>query len=117
MPTLYFDEDSQNGVILRLVRDAGVSATCSAEHGMNGTSDDEQMAFAANLGFTLVTANANDFRRIQTRWGKESKQHAGIVIRSQSHAPSESVRRLKNLLEQVSDTNLQHGIFYLANYG
>lgn len=47
---------------------------------MNGTSDEEQLKFAARVGRTLVTHNRHDFRLLHRDWGLRGDMHCGIVL-------------------------------------
>jgi hypothetical protein len=116
MASLYFDEDSQEELCIVLARAAGLSVSSSAECGMNGSADEDQFAFAAAHGHTLVTANADDFRRLQGDWAKRGIGHRGIVIRSQEFSPQETVRCLVAFIQATPEAALESGVFYLANY-
>ena len=61
---LYLDEDSQAHDFIAALKSAGVDVLNSAETGMDGTTDLEQLLLATSLGRVLYSRNIRDFRRL-----------------------------------------------------
>lgn len=70
----HLDENVDPALAMSLRR-RGVDVTTSAESGLNGASDREQIAFARNHGRVVVTHDV-DFLRL----AKEGETHGGIVF-------------------------------------
>ena len=48
----------------------------SAEAGMNGRTDEEQLEFASSQGYVLYSHNTRDFYQLHTQFLTEGKLHA-----------------------------------------
>jgi hypothetical protein len=46
----------------------------------NGTSDDEQLAFAAEMSRCIVTRNRGDFIGLTLRFMAEQRRHSGVLL-------------------------------------
>ncbi|MHB1035968.1 MAG: DUF5615 family PIN-like protein [Pirellulales bacterium] len=77
---LYCDEDSVRHALVLALRKRGVDIRTSLESGMNGTADEQQLAYAAAQGMAIFTFNMGDFCRLHSRWLAEQRSHAGIVV-------------------------------------
>jgi hypothetical protein len=55
---LYFDEDSQDSVLIRALRSRGVDVIAASEAGMNGRSDKEQLQWSTTHARVLYSCNA-----------------------------------------------------------
>ena len=60
---LYLDEDV-SALVGRLVASRGFEARTTGEAGNLGCSDEEQLAYAASQGMTLLTHNRADFDQL-----------------------------------------------------
>lgn len=66
----------------------------SCPHAGNaGTTDEEQMEYAAAKNFTLLTHNREDFKKIHREWMNKGRRHSGIIIMGQGK-PEKLVRRI-----------------------
>jgi predicted nuclease of predicted toxin-antitoxin system len=75
----YLDEDLTPAIAVAL-RKLAVDAVSAHEVGRIGLGDAEQLAFAANQGRCLVSANARDFARLGRDAIDQGRRHAGIVL-------------------------------------
>lgn len=75
----YLDEDLAP-VIAVALRKRAVDAVSAHEVGRIGLGDAEQLAFAADQGRCLVSANAREFRRLGRDAVEQGRPHAGILL-------------------------------------
>jgi len=75
----YLDEDLSPQVAERL-RKKGIDATSSHEEMRNGTSDWEQLRWAASQERCLVTRNRDDFIHLTVAAFENQEPHAGVLI-------------------------------------
>lgn len=94
---LYIDEDSKVSALIDALRRRGIDVLTTADAGRDGLADDEQLAFAAENGRTLVTANIGDFERIHARWSRAGREHAGIVYWLRKEHSTSAVIRAQTL--------------------
>lgn len=112
---LYLDEDLCRHQLIGALRSRGFDVLTSFEAGMNGRSDDSQLAFAASHGRLLLSANARDFAQLHRDWVAQGKIHAGIIlVPQQRYSPGEIVRRL--LRASTGGAEKTSGLFYLSNF-
>src|SRR5258705_533546 len=65
---IYFDEDSQDSELVRILRARGVDVSTVNEEGMRSRKDEEQLIFAATKGRAIFTFNVPDFARLHAAW-------------------------------------------------
>ena len=58
------DEDTQDKILIKLIKLAAHNVTTIGEAGLNGTADDGVLAFARQQSRILVTHNGKDFREL-----------------------------------------------------
>lgn len=92
---LYTDEDVTDR-LAPLLRERGYGAEGALEAGTAGFTDEQQLAFAASQGWTLLTYNRRDFVVLAQRWQDAGRSHAGIILSHQF-----STRQTGELLRQV----------------
>jgi hypothetical protein len=92
---LYFDEDSGQHDLINALRREGLDVQSTAEAGMNGRDDDDQLIWAATQGRIMVSANVGDFVAVHSNWVERGRPHAGIILIHRRHySLGEIVRRL-----------------------
>ena len=81
MASLYLDEDVTEALAMPLP-DHGHQVTTTTAAGRKGTRDHEQLWFAAQREWILVTVNRRDFESLHGAWllWVVPRQHAGIII-------------------------------------
>lgn len=101
--TLYLDEDSQDSDLVRALRLRDVDVMISAEAGMNGRKDEEQLLFASSCGRVLYSFNSKDFYQLHSRFLMQGRTHAGLILGPQQELSiGEQMRRLMKLIAAFS---------------
>lgn len=80
---LLLDEDSQDKILISLIKLADHNVTTIGEAGLNGTADDAVLAFARQQGRILITHNGKDFRELH----KINPFHPGLSAIHQDGNP------------------------------
>ncbi len=78
-PPVYLDECIHGDLSLGLRR-RGFTVTTTFLEGMSGARDAAQLAFAADRGWTLMTQNGRDFRRLHHAFLQQGRPHSGIIV-------------------------------------
>src|SRR3954466_15229462 len=92
---LYTDEDVTDR-LAPLLRERGYEAESVLKAGTAGFTDEQQLAFAAGQGWTLLTYNRRDFIALARQWQDAGRSHAGIILSRQFNN-----RQTGELLRQV----------------
>jgi predicted nuclease of predicted toxin-antitoxin system len=108
---LYLDEDVHTFIAAAL-RLRGYDATTTRDQSRRGAEDPDQLAFAYQHGYTLLTYNVQDFPRLHYEWLAAEKQRAGIIIASREN-PTLNIRALLNLLALVAAEEMADQLEYL----
>jgi len=97
---LYLDEQQSEQVAVRLEK-SGYDVLTTSKAGLAGkrTSDQDQLAFAAEQGRAIVTSDIVDFIQLHRQWWDESRHHAGIIIVTPRLVPSEIYTGIVRLQE------------------
>ncbi|HEX4962548.1 MAG TPA: DUF5615 family PIN-like protein [Thermoanaerobaculia bacterium] len=114
---LYTDEDISVRLAV-LLRSRGYQAASAEEEGTRGLTDEEQLAFASERGWTILSYNKKDFVLLARRWFAASREHAGIVLSRQfnSQATGELLKQVCNLIETVSLEEMRNTVRDLQSY-
>ena len=107
---IFTDEHVHAGLAAAL-RQLGYDAVSCQEAGrhLQGISDDDQLAYAAQEGRAILTNNFTDFEDADRRWKAANRRHAGIIIYSRSPTFSALLRRVQQHLDTV-DPQVQDDI-------
>jgi hypothetical protein len=114
---LYTDEDITDRLAM-LLRERGRRATSVAGERRYGYSDEQQLAFAASHGWTILTYNVQDFARLARSWYAEGREHAGIVLSRQFSVreTGELLRQVCNLMDRIGADEMWNTVRYLQSY-
>ncbi len=114
---LFTDEDVSDRLVVQL-RERGFEAASAAEWGTLGLTDEEQLAYASERGFALLTFNRDDFVGLARRWYSEGREHAGIVISEQfgRRHLGELLRRVLRLIDAVPVDEMRNTVRQLQSY-
>ncbi|MGD0948549.1 MAG: DUF5615 family PIN-like protein [Candidatus Binatia bacterium] len=111
---VYLDEDV-HPFIADALRLRGWEALTTVEAGRRTTDDHEQLTFATEKGYALVTYNIRHFPRIHYEMVTRGEAHAGIIVAMQDD-PRRNIRALFNLLTNVSAEAIRGNLVYLNNW-
>lgn len=107
-----------NSRLVAALRSRGVKATTVLDSGFAGKTDDEQLAFARDLGCVLYTFNVPDFHRMHQRWLAAGRSHAGIIlVPQQRFSIGEQLRRILRLRASVTSEDMKDRVEFLNNWG
>lgn len=90
---LYLDEDSCALRLISALRARGIDVLSADEARNRWVSDAVQLEFAAAQDRPIVTANYKDFAPLHASWGRVGREHAGIIIWTQSRYSPETLAR------------------------
>lgn len=113
-PFLYFDEDVDIHLIEALSAQ-GFKAYCAKDEGMLGKSDEEQLAYAAEKGWTLMTHNVKHFRKLNQKYQQSGLNNSGIILAKQKSFDI-ILNRLFRFFDQISIEDVRNQLFFLKNY-
>lgn len=109
MVSFYCDENVHVDVASLLIQ-AGHSARTTVEVGRIGAWDPDQLHYATDLDFVLITHNRRDFHTLHDAWmpwspfWRESKPHSGILILDQGPLPPIIVAAIQTFLSDAQAT-------------
>ena len=113
-PILYLDHDVHLYFVAALRRH-GYETHSTQECGNQEASDEEQLTFAANRSWTLLSYNIDDFSNLHRRWIAQGKEHSGVLLAAQFN-PARTLRRLLNLLFLAVPEDLYNRILFLGSW-
>jgi hypothetical protein len=111
---LYVDEDASESAGFLGLRARGVDLVTTCEAGRLATSDENQLAFAAQDGRVIYTFNASNFARLHREFPESGRVHAGIVvIPEQRYSIGDKIRRLASFVQSTSDDAMRNRMEFL----
>ncbi|HEV2762424.1 MAG TPA: DUF5615 family PIN-like protein [Pyrinomonadaceae bacterium] len=108
---LYFDEDV-SAVVADLIRARGFVVTTTREAGRLGSSDAEQLAYAAREQKTFLTHNRADFESLAGSYFAGGQKHHGIII-AVRRPPRELAMRVLTVLNQMTADEMENQLRYI----
>ena len=91
----YLDEDV-NVLVAEYIRLQNFKALTVTEANRRGKSDAEQLEFATQNGYAILTHNRVDYEKLATKYFENGQTHGGIIV---------AVRRPANdIAEKLLDT-------------
>jgi hypothetical protein len=114
---LYTDEDVTDRLAV-LLRRQGYEAESASSAGTLGFSDEEQLSFAADRGWAILTYNRRDFSVLARLWIETGRDHAGIVLsrQYQKRQIGELFGRVCTLMESVTAEEMRNTVRDLQSY-
>jgi acetolactate synthase regulatory subunit len=109
---IYFDEDVSHRVVKNL-RTRGFDVLSTPEAGMLASSDEEQIAYAVAQRRAIFTYNLVHFEQIHRRFIEGGDDHYGIIVAKRRANDELVVRKLLNLLNEVSGDEMRNQLRYL----
>ena len=107
----FLDEDV-NVLVAEIIRSRGFIVFTTSEISRKGKSDAEQIEFAVENEYTILTHNRIDFENLAQNYFAENKTHCGIIIATR-HSPQEIARRLLVILNNVTADEIVNQIIYI----
>jgi len=115
---LYLDEDTMQQGLLAALRSRRVDVVTALECGMVRHDDEEHLQYASGDGRALYSFNIGDYALIHRNWIVGGLTHHGIILApQQSYSVGEQLRRLLQLLNRVSATEMKSRLEYLSGWG
>jgi len=111
---IYLDEDVHT-YIAEALRLRGWIALTTQEAGRRGTEDPDQIVFATNQEYTILTYNSDDYPRLHYDIVSGGNTHTGIILATQDN-PRRNIRALLNLLNSLSAEEIRNQLVYLNNW-
>ena len=101
-----------NVVIGELVAAWGFRTETARDAGRLGYPDPEQLAYAVERGFCVVTHNREDFEELHRQYLADDRDHAGIIIAFRRR-PYQIARRLVPLLNSIIADEMRNQLLYI----
>lgn len=112
---LYLDEDAMSDDLVQALRTRGVDVFTTADAGMVGSTDEQQLEYATSQGRVLYSFNRADFYAIHTSYLAQGWSHTGIILAPQRRYPvGEQLRRLVNLIHTKSAEEMRDQVEFLG---
>ena len=113
----YTDEDITDR-LSALLKERGFEAASALTEGTAGLSDEEQLVYATERHWTLLTYNRDDFLALARQWHDTGREHAGIVISRQFSLQEigELLRQVGRLLDRVTGEEMWNTVRNLQSY-
>ncbi len=108
---LYLDEDVYHAVAVGLRR-RGFDVLTTSEAGRCGSSDEDQLGFAASQRRVLFTFNRGDFARLHAESLTAGRHHRGIIVSLQAEI-GPVIRALARLLSESDAAGLMDRLVWL----
>ena len=115
---LYQDEDAQFRALAVALEAIGLEVHASGPLGMDGTSDEEQLAFSTNRGWVIYTSNTRDFDVLHRRWLNDGRSHTGIIYHTrQRYSVGEQARRIYRIWKALPAEEMVNQYESLSQWG
>lgn len=108
---LYLDEDV-DVLVAELMDKRGYSALTARDAEKLGQEDPEQLEYAVSQKRALLTHNRDDFEKLALEYFENQHTHYGIIL-AVRRTPYEIVKRLAQLLNEVTADEFQNQVRYL----
>jgi hypothetical protein len=110
--SLYFDEDVSVKIAINL-RNRGFDVLHTVEASMIGSSDEEQLDKAILEQRTFLTHNKKHFRIMHDKCVVDGRKHFGIIVASRKRNPLETIRRILDIIQNVSPAEMENQIRFI----
>jgi hypothetical protein len=107
----YLDEDV-DVLVAELLRSRGFLARTTLEAGRLGSTDEQQLAFAAGEEMAVLTHNRAEFEELAEHYFVAGRTHWGIVI-SVRRSPYEIASRLFGILNSITADEMRNQLIYI----
>jgi hypothetical protein len=111
---IYLDEDV-HAFIAHALRLRDWEALTTIEADRQGATDIDQIRFATENGYAIVSYNVSDFPRLHAEIIGGGDHHAGIIVATQED-PRANTRALLSLVSSFSADDFVDQLIYLNNW-
>lgn len=108
---IYLDENV-HVLIAKIIQSHGFKAVTTQDVGRKGASDLEQLEYANEQGYAILTHDRVDFEELATEYFASGKNHCGIVILA-DNSPQEIARRMISILNDFTAEEMVNQIIYI----
>lgn len=109
---IYADENVDHAIVDGLRR-RGVTAWSTVDAQTLGTTDEEQLAYAASQRAVLFTHDT-DLIAIAREWATQNKQHYGVIyVHQDALSIGECIRRLKDYADILEIKDMKNRVEFL----
>ncbi len=114
---LYLDRHIMARLAVDL-RARGYNVLRTEEAGKDTATDEEQLAFAAGGGRSILTFNIRDFAPLHDQWQAAGRRHAGILVSQQLGSRQYGVllQRMLRFLNQFSAEEMLGNFVHLEQF-
>lgn len=112
-PPVYLDE-CVDYALVEALRQRGFTVYAAVDLGTQQLPDDEQLRYAANNGWVILTHNRSHFRRWHARFRDAGLPHGGIAGIPQREPFSRLVQRAAMLLRWIAEQD-HHSRYFKLN--
>ncbi len=99
------------------MRAASFDILLTSEVGLERAPDGDLLAFAAEAGRSIYTANVRDFARLHSEWLQGGRSHRGIVVRHFQQMPAElQLRALHAIHRRFYAESIRDLLLYADNF-
>lgn len=107
----------QHALVLAL-RARRIDVLTASDCSMVSRSDEAHLRHASSDGRVLYSFNIRDYSLLHEQWMAAGEKHSGIILAlQQRYSVGEQLRRLLNLLNRKSATEMLSRLEYLSNWG
>ena len=111
---IYLDEDVHH-LIAHALRLRSWEAITTFDAGRQGSTDLEQIRFAADNSYVILSYNVSDFPRLHYEIVGAGDHHAGIIVATQED-PAANARTMLALVSTFSAEDFTNQLIYLNNW-
>lgn len=108
---VYLDEDV-NVLIAEIARSRNFELLTVTKAGRKGKSDAEQLEFAAENGYAILTHNRIDYEDLAKDYFANGENHNGIII-AVRRPSNEIAQRLLSVLNDFTADEMKNQIIYI----
>jgi hypothetical protein len=111
---LYMDEDAGENTVVHGLRARGIDVMTTIDANQCGSTDRDQLAFAAQQRRSIYTFNVGDFARLHREYLLQGVNHSGIIVLPEQRCPiGEKIRRLAAFVNSVNSEEMINRMAYL----
>jgi len=108
---IYLDENVSI-LVAKTLRARGFKVVTTDDASRKGLSDSEQLHFAVEKGFAIVTMDRVDFESLANEYFSSGKNHSGIFI-VDDNSPQVIAQRLAGYLDRITADEMVNQVIYI----